>query len=529
MWEFHWPKLRRSRRSGRPSLPLAFSLLLISIGVDLCFGLNSEQRSELARKFKYYHVSVRPADRFNLLETINGTFFALHAEVELLTTNPVDGRLEVELALNLFFHDDRLLLRDLDDVITLPDEFEPWRPTLEFPDHTRLRISTHLDPQSGQISVRYKIRVDLSCRSLLWTRPFQKYTCRLSVLTSDGERLFLKLMRDLRNEFEVEEIHCHVGEFFPSLVRPLTSFCSEQWPFFFLECAFRNVWLSAIVKVYVPAVLIFVLCVFAQWKRRKMQILVTLGALLGLLLIQTANDLGTAFTMQDLWLIGTFMHLVCLLSIDLILPARRLIRTTYTTLNGSGESTGVLERRMKEKTPYLTTTTTTSYKEVLRRLLQPSTLSTATTRRAYSGSSEEPAAYGELPHRLPPAHHDLLDIEMADEDEEEDGDLERMRTTVVQHVHRPPNRSPSAKPQPIGSSLSASATTFGTSPSGGSGTTAAIIRRSQVAPTATPVRSQQFVSRWSIGRKKRAALIAIVGCYALFVFVYLLLAVYILN
>lgn len=52
------------------------------------FRLTSEQRSELARKFKYYHSSVRPSDRFNLVETVNGTFFALHTEVALTLTQP---------------------------------------------------------------------------------------------------------------------------------------------------------------------------------------------------------------------------------------------------------------------------------------------------------------------------------------------------------------------------------------------------------------------------------------------------------
>jgi len=43
-----------------------------------------EERSELARKFKYYHKSVRPSERLNVIETVNGTFFALNAEVEIL-------------------------------------------------------------------------------------------------------------------------------------------------------------------------------------------------------------------------------------------------------------------------------------------------------------------------------------------------------------------------------------------------------------------------------------------------------------
>lgn len=90
--------------------------------------MTSESRSELARKFKYYHRSVRPGDRFNLIDTINGTFFALHTEVELLQTRPAGNKLEIELMLSLYYNEERLILRDLTEIITIPDEFLPWTP-----------------------------------------------------------------------------------------------------------------------------------------------------------------------------------------------------------------------------------------------------------------------------------------------------------------------------------------------------------------------------------------------------------------
>lgn len=99
---------------------------------------------------------MRPGERFNLVETINGTFFALHTEVELLQTSPTKNKLEIELMLSLYYNDERLILRDLHEVITIPDEFQPWIPKLDFLDGTSIKSSIHVDPRTGQLSLRYK-------------------------------------------------------------------------------------------------------------------------------------------------------------------------------------------------------------------------------------------------------------------------------------------------------------------------------------------------------------------------------------
>jgi hypothetical protein len=44
----------------------------------------------LARKFKYYHKSVRPSVQFNMVETVNGTFFRLLTQLELLETREME-------------------------------------------------------------------------------------------------------------------------------------------------------------------------------------------------------------------------------------------------------------------------------------------------------------------------------------------------------------------------------------------------------------------------------------------------------
>jgi hypothetical protein len=80
----------------------------------------------------------------------------LHTEVELLQTRPSGNKLEIELMLSLYYNDERLILRDIQEVITIPDEFLPWIPQLDFPDHTNTRSSIHVDPRTGQLSLRYK-------------------------------------------------------------------------------------------------------------------------------------------------------------------------------------------------------------------------------------------------------------------------------------------------------------------------------------------------------------------------------------
>lgn len=52
------------------------------------FSLTNYERNELARKFKYYYKSIRPSELFNLIETINGTYFCLNSELEILQTIP---------------------------------------------------------------------------------------------------------------------------------------------------------------------------------------------------------------------------------------------------------------------------------------------------------------------------------------------------------------------------------------------------------------------------------------------------------
>lgn len=60
----------------------------------------------------------------------------------------------------------------------------------------------------------------------------------------------------------------------------------EQWPWLQLNFTFQSAqWQWALVAVYLPSLLLFCCALLAQWKRRKVQVMVSLGALLAVLFI----------------------------------------------------------------------------------------------------------------------------------------------------------------------------------------------------------------------------------------------------
>ncbi|KAH7730647.1 Protein LGC-33 [Aphelenchoides avenae] len=233
--------------------------------------LSPEERSELARKFKYYHRSVRPGDRYNLVETINGTFFSLHAEVELLRSRQSDDRLHLEIVMTLHYNDDRLVLRELSSVLSIPAEFQPWLPDIEIRPSSEVKQSYHLDPKTGQVTIIFRLAPTLSCDSERWRYPFEKYSCELNIVASEDERIFLRLTRDLRPDAQIM----------------LVKYTTDQWPHLVFRFTYSAQWQSAIVDVYVPSILIFSVVAFAQWKRRKTQVTVTVASLISMLLLAT--------------------------------------------------------------------------------------------------------------------------------------------------------------------------------------------------------------------------------------------------
>uniref|UniRef100_A0A915ET26 Uncharacterized protein n=1 Tax=Ditylenchus dipsaci TaxID=166011 RepID=A0A915ET26_9BILA len=175
-----------------------------------CQCLNSEERGELARKFKYYHKTVKPHDRFNLVETINGTYFSLNSELEMLQS-----------------------------------------------------------------------------------RVYEEASAQLN----------------------------------------LVKYSTEEWPNLAIKFTFSSQWQYAIVSVYLPSLLIFSVALCAQWKRRKVQVLVSVTSIISIIVIQTSHQKPymTSISMQDVWLSGLLIHLICILTIDLLLPSRRIIFTNPTS------------------------------------------------------------------------------------------------------------------------------------------------------------------------------------------------------
>ena len=54
------------------------------------------------------------------------------------------------------YHDDRLVMRELNDILTVPDEFQPWLPTLEPSPFAPMQKSIHVDPKTGQLTVFFR-------------------------------------------------------------------------------------------------------------------------------------------------------------------------------------------------------------------------------------------------------------------------------------------------------------------------------------------------------------------------------------
>uniref|UniRef100_A0A0M3IFU8 Uncharacterized protein n=1 Tax=Ascaris lumbricoides TaxID=6252 RepID=A0A0M3IFU8_ASCLU len=175
--------------------------------------LTLDERNELFRKFKYYFASVRPNAAPNRITTINGSFFALTTELQLISTIPHNGQLNLEFYLVVNFVDDRLVLRELehrfqmsaegqlnlefylvvnfvDDRLVLRElehrfqmsaEFQPWLPDLATHPTIPWKVVTYLDPRNGVVTAFYKFRSSLSCKSDTWRHPFEIFYCDLIV------------------------------------------------------------------------------------------------------------------------------------------------------------------------------------------------------------------------------------------------------------------------------------------------------------------------------------------------------------
>ncbi|VDL83254.1 unnamed protein product [Nippostrongylus brasiliensis] len=114
--------------------------------------------------------------------------------------------------------------------------------------------------------------------------------CELSSENAGDEVVTVSSVRDLRPESQMVRIGTELG-------RLSSLFFSQQSPIFcfpfltgeFPECAlhlkYAADWHFALLSVFLPSVLIVALVFFAQWKRRKVQVLVSLAAIMCMLIL----------------------------------------------------------------------------------------------------------------------------------------------------------------------------------------------------------------------------------------------------
>ncbi|KAF8372154.1 lgc-33 [Pristionchus pacificus] len=300
-------------------------------------GLTIVERNELSRKFKYYFRSVRPVGTENIVSNRNGTFFSIKTSVHVMESTPIaPTSLIYTVYLSMTYSDDRLILRELTDRFEVPlTEFDPWRPRMSFsppPDHP-VEPSLFLAPNTGKITIFYKLKSTLGCTSRSWKHPFETLTCTLRFDNMGDELISISDHRDLRSESDVDNVAFEITD----LPSPLILF------------SYSPSWLPTLVSIYLPSAIIFAVVFFAQWKRRKvqanewnnkmhkLQVAVTVTALICLMILFSRRDDTKAVNLLDLWLCSTFMHTVLLLVIDLTLPSRRIRYTLMLDVDGNGE------------------------------------------------------------------------------------------------------------------------------------------------------------------------------------------------
>ncbi|EYC22466.1 hypothetical protein Y032_0017g3367 [Ancylostoma ceylanicum] len=270
-------------------------------------SLSLTERNEMSRKFKYYFNSVRPTAPENFISGVNGSFFKVAVEFHLVGTQVKTRSLLVDAVVVFHWIDDRLVLRELFDDFELPKEFEPWLPrvrTIPAP-HT---VTVVLSPATGVVSLYHRVKDVITCSAVEWKHPFETFDCELQAENAGDEVLTMLKLRDLRSDHQTTLVGAELSPF------PLST----------LKLQFSAEWNSALLSVFLPSVLIVTLVFFAQWKRRKVQILVSLAAIMSILVLLVSSRPYHSATLLDLWICGCFIHAVFLLLVDLTLPARRV-------------------------------------------------------------------------------------------------------------------------------------------------------------------------------------------------------------
>ncbi|CAD6191291.1 unnamed protein product [Caenorhabditis auriculariae] len=300
--------------------------------------LSQNELNELSRKFKYYHAAVRPTAPENFLSNRNGTFFNIPLHLHLLNTRITNRELWVDVLMTATWVDERLRLRELFDRIQLPsNDFLTWRPSLVFSLPLSSQYSS-LAPATGLLSSYFSIKQSAACVADGWKYPFEHFECSLTVDSEGDEILTIPTFYDMRSQAE----------------KLLTTALLQDFPRCGVVFRFKAEWPRAVLSSYLPCILLVSCVFFAQWKRRKIQIVVSLAAVVCVLIMMCVQRPYTVATLMDLWLSVSFIHCVFLVLVDVTLPARRVRYTLMVHVDSSNQRATPVQIMTKNETEVAT-------------------------------------------------------------------------------------------------------------------------------------------------------------------------------
>ncbi|KAM3718915.1 Hapless [Dirofilaria immitis] len=279
-------------------------LLMLWMLLQVASGLTVEEHIELARKYKYYYASVRPQERNNRIISDNGTFFALNCNLKIISTKLYHNMVHMELIFGVTFTDERLIIHKLKNRFRMPSEYQPWLPKITTYPYVRTNVVIYLDPLIGIVDVFYQYSAELLCSSEIWRHPFELFQCEIVISNIGDERIFLRDFQDLRSVQEISKISVNIET--SKGVKVIASYL--------------ELWFSSMVANILPSTVIFCVVIFAQYRRRKIHTMVTISAVICIIFMQSSRKMESILTLEDLWLCITFLHIVCILLLDLMIP-----------------------------------------------------------------------------------------------------------------------------------------------------------------------------------------------------------------
>uniref|UniRef100_A0A8R1XMV4 Neurotransmitter-gated ion-channel ligand-binding domain-containing protein n=3 Tax=Onchocerca TaxID=6281 RepID=A0A8R1XMV4_ONCVO len=285
-------------------------------------GLTMEEHAELARKYKYYYASVRPQERSNRIISDNATYFALNCDLKIISTKPYHNKVHMELMFDVTFTDERLIIRGLRNRFRIPPEYYPWLPEIIARPYVPVNVAVYLDPLIGIVDVFYQYSVELLCSSEIWRHPFELFQCEFVISNIGGPQLMSVFF------CAISKI-CVVQKKFQKFRSMLASF-EKIFKEIKIIASYPELWFSSLVAYILPSTIIFCVVIFAQCRRRKIHAVVTISGLMCIIFMQSSRKMESILTLEDLWLCVTFLHIICILLIDLMIPT---YRTQYVDIS----------------------------------------------------------------------------------------------------------------------------------------------------------------------------------------------------